>query len=258
MKPVLFLHVPKTSGTSLKLFFKKRIDRFYVQANSRHQLAQADPFLGRVKDLDDIVRVLETHSGLALHVDSDFEAVHETSSFRSLAWLLFEPENRRVFERYTILTMLREPFSRFLSESAFIEMKQETDDTFLPDTMVTGLAAHLERTAENGALQFLLAREFSRRSTLTDRDLDQVKALIVEFPIHVGIYERYGESIRYFSRLLGHDFSEDELPSYNVVSKKPPVPAGVEQAFRERNRLDCELYDFAVETFEQRVAELAI
>ena len=42
MKKVLFLHVPKTSGTSLKLFFKDVLDDFFVQANSARQLEQSE------------------------------------------------------------------------------------------------------------------------------------------------------------------------------------------------------------------------
>jgi hypothetical protein len=89
--PVLFLHIPKTAGTAVKIFFKQRLEGFVLQANDARQLADKDPLVVRVRDLEDIRRVLTDSGGLALHVDSNFEPIRRTTDFRSLAWHLFGP-----------------------------------------------------------------------------------------------------------------------------------------------------------------------
>src|SRR5262249_53102863 len=44
-RPVLFLHLPETAGSTLKNFFKSTLDDFVIQANTADQLAARDPAL---------------------------------------------------------------------------------------------------------------------------------------------------------------------------------------------------------------------
>ena len=250
---VLFLHLPKTAGSSIKSFFKDTLGDFCLQANSAGQLAQADPLLVRVRDMADLRRVLGEHGGLALHVDSNFDEVSRTTDFRSLSHLVFEPEHYGYFGSCTILAMLRHPFRRFLSEYDFVRRMKEANPGFLPDLEVGSVGAYLERTHPNAQLHFLLERDLYRPRTLTDDDLARVKERIAANPIHVGIHERFDESIAYFARVLGRQFSAADLPALNVGTNapQPPDPA-VESVFMERNRLDMELYDYASRLFELR------
>src|SRR5262249_28397558 len=146
---VLFIHIPKTAGSTLKSFFQRALEDFVVQANSPGQLAQHDPRVLRVRDLTDIRAVLETRGGLALHVDSNFDEVTRSTDFRSLANLIFAPEHYAYFGQFTILTMIRQPFRRFLSEYAFVRRMKEADSRFLPDMDVSTASAFLEHTHPN-------------------------------------------------------------------------------------------------------------
>src|SRR5262249_55886830 len=137
MKKILFIHVPKTAGTTLEIFFKSILPDFFIQANSQAQLAQSDNNLGRVKDLSDIKQVLAAHTGLSLHVDSDFETVRRTDCFRSLTPFIFDAQNVAYFRQFTILTMFRHPLRRFLSDYAFVRKTKDEDSGFLPDLKVT-------------------------------------------------------------------------------------------------------------------------
>ena len=254
MRKVLFIHVPKTSGTSLSRFFKDRLGDFFVQANAASQLEQGDPLVGRVRDLDDIHRVLTNHSGLALHVDSGFEAERPTTDFRSLAWHVFEPENVEYFRQCTILTMLRHPFRSFLSSYAFVKRTKKQDPGFLPDLDVDRVESYLDQVHENAILHFLLEPQLSRRRRVTRGDLERVKTRIADYPIHVGIYERHAESITYFAHVLGRSFDERDLTVSNAGAYTSEVAPWLESAFEERNRLDLELYDYSSRLFDERLS----
>ena len=249
---VLFLHVPKTAGSSIKSFLRNTLDDFCLQANTAAQLAAGDPQVVPVRDIADIRRLLGERGGLALHVDSNFDEVSRTTDFRSLSHLVFEPEHYDLFRSCTILVMLRHPFRRFLSEHAFLRRMQEASPGFLPDLEVGSLASYLERAHPNAQLHFLLECDLHRRRVLTDDDLARVQERIAAYPIHVGIHERFDDSIAYFARVLGRRFGAAELPPLNVGAQPQSLDPGVESSFMQRNRLDMQLYQFAARLFDER------
>jgi hypothetical protein len=252
LRKTLFIHVPRTSGTSLVQFFKEKLPGFFVQANAADQLEANDPLVGRVRDLADIRRVLAAHRGLGIHVDSSFTARRATTDFRSLAYLVFEPENTDYFRQLTILTMLRDPFQSFLSAYAFVKRRKEEDPWFLPDLELGGVESYLQVAHENAVLHFLLEPQLARRRSLGRHDLERVKARIAGYPIHVGIYERYAESVAYFSGVLGQPFVAEDVPRLNVGRRPPAANPRLEAAFRERNGLDLDLYAFCRALIEER------
>jgi hypothetical protein len=251
MKKFLFIHVPKTAGSTLKVFFKDLLGDFFIQANSADQLAQGDDHLGPVKDLADIKRILATHTGLALHVDSSFDAVRRTDDFRSLTPYIFDAQNFDYFSQVTVLTMLRHPFRRFLSDYAFVRQMKDQDEGFLPDLDMSSAESYLDRVHPNSMLHFLLEYELHKPRTITRQDLERVKERIDGYPIHVGIFERFNESVAMFARVLDRDFTAAEVPVRNAGKDPPAVDSALEAAFLGRHALDMELYDYAVRVFER-------
>jgi|RhiMethySRZTD1v2_1073278.scaffolds.fasta_scaffold286003_3 hypothetical protein len=251
---LLFLHVPKTAGSTIKSFLGATVGDIFIQANSVEQLERGDPLVGRVRDLDDITRVLAAHRGLALHVDSNFDAVRRTTDFRSLAWHVFAPEHRQRFAGVTILTMFRHPLQRFLSDYRFVRRMKAADAAFLPDLQVGTPAEYLEHHHPNALLHFLLEPDLPRRRTMTRADLEHVQACLTDTPIHVGIQERFDESIDYFGRVLDRRFDAAAVPTLNAAPDAPVADRELERVFAERSALDLELYAYAVRLFETRTS----
>jgi hypothetical protein len=244
---LLFLHVPKTAGSTIKSVLRAAIGDVFIQANSTEQLERGDPLVGRVSTLDDIKRVLSAHTGLALHVDSNFDAVRRTTDFRSLAFHVFEPQHREYFKDLTILTMFRHPVQRFLSDYRFVKRMKDANPGFLPDLPLGTPAEYLQHHHPNALLHFLLEPDLARRRTMTRDDLERVKACLVDLPIHVGIQERFAESVEYFGRVLGRSFNAADIPTLNAASEATVTDPELERAFIERSPLDLELYDYALQ-----------
>jgi hypothetical protein len=249
---IVYLHLPRTSGTSVTAYLQSQWPRLYVQANARTQL-DGRRATGRVRDLDDIQRVLRDFDGLVLHVDADLDGPHPTTGYRSLAWHVFDPVDRASFADCRILMMLREPWRAFLSTFAFVRRAVLERADFLPDLTVTTAEDFLEAAHENAILHFLLEPDLARRRPVTRSDLERVVEAIDQCPIHVGIFERHAESVDYFGRVLGRALCAADVPFKNVGHDMPRPSPALEARFRERNALDFELYDRAAQVFADRV-----
>lgn len=251
-RKLLFLHVPKTSGTSLGTYLRAQIGDVFTQANAAPGAGAPDPLRGRVRDLADIERVLESHAGLILHVDAPLESDRPTTAFRSLAHLLFAPEPADVFRRCTILTMLRHPFACAVSSYHFVRRQQARDPGFLPDLRLASLDDYLGRMHDNAVLHFLVEPDLARRRVITRGDLERVTAGLRDLPIHAGLYERHADSVRYFGRCLGRNFSPEDVKTMNAAPREAAAPAMTAE-FADRHALDLELYATAAALLAERL-----
>ena len=251
LRKFVYLHLPRTGGASLKEVFKSHIDGFFIQANSLAQLARNDPLYGTVRKLADIRRVLETHNGLALHVDANFKEQRRSSDFRSLAWHFFEPDNVEYFKQFTILMMVRHPYGCFLSKYRGVRRLQSRGE--FGDLAIDDIEAFLEKMHDNATLHFLLVEDVASRRSFTREDLERVKRTIAEYPIHLGIYERYADSVAHFAEVMGADFQASDVATLNPGMEGETSSPELESAFCERNPLDMELYEFVSDLFEQQV-----
>jgi hypothetical protein len=89
---------------------------------------------------------------------------------------------------------------------------------------------------------------------MTRADLEHVQACLTDTPIHVGIQERFDESIDYFGRVLDRRFDAAAVPTLNAAPDAPVADRELERVFAERSALDLELYAYAVRLFETRTS----
>ncbi|MDA7874098.1 sulfotransferase family protein [Rhodopirellula sp.] len=237
---VIFLHVPKTGGTT----FSRVLQRLYRDSYTFFDDDAVDVF----------VRNLEAYA---------CTEVHATLRADRLVWgtknIMKEP-NWRLLSGAEVFVMFRDPVEHYISSFYQARKFGKTLEStaawkrFFPDT----LDEYLENPRfSNLQLKFLLGIAPEDHSGLTDADLQHAKRLISTLGINVGILERYSESLHLFEYVTG-----SKIPLRIVVvrnkNRTPHAQRRVDDATRQRirdlNALDQELYDFAEKLFDEQIA----
>ena len=237
---VVFLHVPKTGGTT----FSRVLQRIYGDSYGFFDDDAADVF----------ARDLEAYG---------CTEVHATLKGDQLVWgtkNIMQESNWRLFDGVKVFVMFREPVAHYISNFYHSKKFKKTLERtaafqqFCPDT----LDEYLESPRNNNLqMKFLLGIEPGDDRALTDADLEHAKLLISTLGIKVGILERYSESLHLFENVTGSKISHGIV----VVRNKNQVPQAervIDDATRQRirimNALDQQLYDYAAKVFEDQIA----
>jgi hypothetical protein len=221
---LIFLHIPKTAGTTLNRIIEWQYSPFAIFTMDPHRIrATAERFKGLSEARRRRLRVVRGHL---------FYGIHE-----------FLPQGGTYF------TMLREPVARVFSAYHFVlrrplnplhrKLKKERlsiEDCLrlFPDRQNTQCRAiaGVENAAIGGERLLRIAKENLTKS----------------FSV-VGISERFEESLILMAKTFGW-----EIPSYEnrrVSKTRPEVDPGEVEMIRDHNRLDIELYDFGKGLFEE-------
>ena len=236
---VIFLHVPKTGGTT----FSRVLQRVYGDSYTFFDDDAVDVFVSN----------LEAY---------ECTEIHATLRGDQLVWgtkNIMKESNWRLLSGVNVFVMFREPVEHYIS--SFYQAKnfgKTLERTaawkrFFPDT----LDEYLENPRfSNLQLKFLLGIAPEDDSPLTEADLQHAKRLISTLGINVGILERYSESLHLFENVTG-----SKIPLGIVVIRNknriPQTQRRVDDATRQRirdlNALDQGLYDFAEKVFDDQI-----
>jgi hypothetical protein len=234
---VVFLHLPKTAGSTLRsaLLLKYPSTTLLLDRTS-------DPEGGLADVPPEVVARAEVVTG---HLDY---GIHE-----------------HLPRPCEYITVLREPIARVVSmyrdarRNAGHRLHRLAADAELEDFLAAcddpGLD-NLQTRMISGRRPGVVSGEGTDRSwtapPLDDEDLEAAKQHLRGFLV-VGLTERFDETFILIRRALGW-----RLPIYerrNSARSADPFPSeGAVAAIRERNLLDLELYECAVEIFESQVA----
>ena len=222
---VIYLHVPKAAGQTLNTVIGRQYKREEVYWYT-------DPIwsFGRIpSDISPSVRVIAGPIPFGVHRD------------------LPRPS--------TYITMLREPSERVLSLYDYIRenvahpLHGEVAGLSLEDFVASEVDAY---EVQNGQ-----TRQISGARHVPDRPaLELAKNNLREFFSVVGLVESFDESLMMLRKALGW-----RMPFYvrkNVTSQRTAratVPQRVRKLIADRNALDIELYDFALDLFRGRMVE---
>lgn len=234
---VIFLHVPKTGGTT----FSRVLQRTYGDSYTFFDDDAVDVF----------VRHLEAY---------ECTEVHATLRGDRLVWgpkNIMKESNWQLLSGAEVFVMFRDPVEQYIS--SFYQAKKfgktlertAASKWLFSDT----LNDHMENPRfSNLQLKFLLGIEPGNDSELTESDLQRAKRLISTLGVNVGILERYNESLHLFENVTG-----SKIPlGIVVVRNKNPIPTHVDDATRQRildlNALDQRLYDFVEKVFDDQIA----
>lgn len=220
---LVFVHVPKTAGTTLRTI----IDRQYPRRAIFWSDGPAD--VARLRALpEDERRQLLVVQGHVMY------GIHEH---------LFVPVD--------YITMLRDPVELVTSMFYFTLRKYPRAMTrWTKNLSLAEFAAHPIYLMRN-----LQTRAISGMKTNDRAALDAAKTNLATRIRAFGLSDRFDESLMLFTRILGW---RNVFYHAMNVSRRPgrdALPGEAVAVMREHNGLDLELYAFARQLFEERVAE---
>lgn len=207
--PLIFIHVPKTAGTSVRTVFQK----WFPDQLKLHYYNEPKGEMPRRLDLD--------APGAAPVIYGHFNRL------RGFGISDYYPSVRQ------FLTILRDPFDMHISRYFFSQRRAE-DWKHGSDIGDASLSRHLE----TGHLNML--EHFPRPVTA-----ENYREQFEEFFIGVGCYETLDSCLQRFEKLLGRPAGTARLPHLNAGKPRPALPEGAYERFRERFPLEFEIYDWA-------------
>lgn len=211
MKDVIFIHIPKTGGTT-------------INAAMQDASWQTEP---------------------------DFNYRHiEAGNKKSNAGDIFNPENVIKFRNYKIFMMLRHPVDRLISEYHFIRERQEFMD--LLRTKPKNFEEYIQlKQTQNGVVNFLKGKRMYDDSSARRSDLNDILNAIDKIPIHIGIFEDFTKSLRYFTDVTGIQWKQNiEVKRMTFIRPKvSEVTDEIKELIIKNNPLDIELYDYCLKKF---------
>ena len=107
----------------------------------------------------------------------------------------------------------------------------------------------------NNQLAFL-AGKLHRTAALTGDDLARAKDRLLDLKAHVGLTERYADSLHVFECVTGRCIPDRKVQIQNRTLNRPSldaIPRTVIDRIREQSALDMELYEFGRALFEEDI-----
>jgi hypothetical protein len=220
-RPLLFVHVPKTAGSTLAQVFKNNVpkDKYYH--------FWSHPRVNELPKVND-KEVIFGHFRYGLH----FYLPNQTATY---ATMLRDPVERVVSYYHFHLQDTKDPAHKFAMEHTFEEWLE------------------LSPAAQNEMTKCLsgIRSEFYPSNHSFEMAKHHLKSMG-----YVGLTERFEESLKLMKFYFGFDkFSYDTT---KVGVKKPQtIDPAVRQKIIERNKMDMELYEMAKGIFEKQLEELS-
>jgi len=154
--------------------------------------------------------------------------------------LLRDPIERAISHYYHYRRMVGDPAYRIATDSTLAQWVSER-----------GLVE-----MDNGQTRRLAGEIGTPCGRLSARTLDRAKANLARFAV-VGLTERFEDSLRLLQRAFG--WKLHRLPARNVGRNRPPraaVGPNTVRLIEDCNRLDLDLYRFALGLFERAIGRL--
>jgi hypothetical protein len=241
-KKLIFLHIPKTAGTTLKTIIGRQYQPFeiakcYYHAPGRTLAGALDRLRSFSPEQAAGIRIIVGHVGYGLH--------------EHLGW----PSD--------YFTMLREPVERVISSyyqtrrARNDSLKNEAQRLSLRDFVASGLRTALDngqtRMLSGAAVEEDLLGKKVPYGQCNREMLERAQSNLNKF-VAVGISERFDESLMVFKRALG--WTNIYYVKANVGRNKTPrqeISKDTLKCIERYNELDLELYERARKLFDERI-----
>lgn len=228
---VIFLHLPKTAGTTLHNIINRQYPRQAIHSFGPDAVAAVAAFRAMPEAERANIRLLKGHMPFGLHT--------------------YLPQPAAYF------TMLRDPVDRVISEYYFARRNPAHYLHWLIVEQNLSLVEALEAQVHvmlNDAQTRLLSGVWGEVpfGEMTAEHLEQAKRNLAHCTI-VGLTERFDESLLLLQRAFG--WQDIRYRRANVTPERPPKesfePAAL-QIIRQAQPLDLELYDYARQLFNEQ------
>lgn len=212
IKNNIFIHIPKTGGTTINCMVNKSEWQTVPDFNYRH-------------------------------------IIYETK--RSNSRDIFNPLNYDKYKDYNIFMLLRNPIDRIISEYFFIKDRPEFMSLMSPIPRNLKEYVKNKQT-HNYMIGFLVGKRMFDKDVVTRDDYELVINTIRNLNIKVGIFEYYKASLSYFSSLIGVKVPKRvEVKRITLNRPKiQDVSQEIKDLIIENNKLDFELYNNLRNQFE--------
>ena len=236
-KKVFFFHAMKTGGVT----FRRILTSVY---GDRFQVCY-DPTAEAIEASLANAQAVEFHS---FHFKGQLAHMHSglTSTGR---W--------DILEGHHCFTMLREPVDQAISLYYHLVRRR-----LLIEPVYVARGLHFPETIQefvddlfhfNVQTAFLADKhQFNNSTVATGVDLARAKDTLTRLKMHVGLTERFGDSMNVFENVTGRKIPGGVIHNENRNPDRPPVEAITQKLrdkIREQSGLDVELYEFGREMF---------
>ena len=216
----IFIHIPKTGGTSINCVMKGTEWQTPLDYHYRHL---------------------------------DFDTKTSTCGD------IFDNKNNKTYQKEFIFMMLRHPVDRLISEYYYIRNNHEFMDflTTKPDSF-SAYVDNVQTS--NYMLKFLDGQRIYSESQLTQKRASEIIESIDNLNIHVGIFEEYDRSLSYFSEVGDFDWPETIDVKRATINRPTvkQIPSDVLEKILTTNQLDIQLYMHCKAKLIERTQKLAI
>jgi len=235
-RKVVFLHVAKTGGISFRRILRNHFrESFHVCG---------------VPTIAGIETAMRKYDAVELHsIRTPGRDVH-------LQGELLRQGRCDLLAGADVFTMLRDPVDHVVSMYFYaVEERQKRPPNYALEnwTFPDSLEAFVDRRdGLNGQLANLVGKNWGMDGEKTREDLELVKAMLVKNRVHVGILDRFADSVRVFEDVVGVAAPDESIPIENRTLSRPSlraVPEKLKQLIRDRSALDQELYEFGRKLF---------
>jgi hypothetical protein len=210
-EPLIFLHIPKTGGTSVRSLFE-----IWFSENLR--VHYYDATLNRMPEKHPINE--KTNSGKPLIVYGHF------NRRRSFGVEDYYPDARQ------FITILRDPFERVVSSFFYLKkISQENSNARVP--FQNDLVAHVR------SMKSLTLAHFPREVTLSN-----YKEIIEKFFVAIGTLEKLHASMSLIAQKLQMPYNKEMLEVLNFTHRDQDIPRGLRDRYIEENALEYIVYNY--------------
>lgn len=221
MKEPIFIHIPKTGGTSINCVIKGTPWQTPVDYHYRH-------------------------------------LVFETK--KSNCGDIFQPENLDAYRNEFIFMMLRHPLDRLISEYYYIRNNQDFMQYLSTQPHSFEEYIDNPQTS-NYMLKFLDGRRiYDSNTEMSEQRTDDIIRIIDELNIHTGIFEQYALSLSYLSN-VGQFNWPDTIEVKRATLNRPDIRQisnALRSRVLEKNAMDMKLYNHCLARLAEKTKTLAV